>query len=192
MKFSEMPYERVDIGAACEQYKALTEKVKNAGCKNCVIGAIEAHEKLQRHISSMSTLAYIRHSINTKDEFYDKENEFYDNEGPVLSEAVQEFMYSLMDSKFLPDIKEKYGSLLFTNMEMELKTFKPEIIPLLQKENALVTEYQKLIASAEIPFDGKILNTSQLTPYKESPDREVRRGAYFADGKFIHEAQGNE
>ncbi len=182
-----MPYSRVDIGAMCEKYKALTDKVKNAGCKNCVFGAIDEHEKLQRHISSMSTLAYIRHSINTKDEFYDKENQFYDTEGPVLSESVQEFMNSLLESKFLPDVKEKYGSLLFINMEMELKTFKPEIIPLLQKENTLVSDYQKLIASAEIPYDGKILNTSQLTPYKEHPDREMRRGAYFADGKFYME-----
>ena len=191
MKFNDMQYSRVDIGAMCEEYKALCEKVKNAGCKNCVIGAIKEHEKLQRHAASMSTLAYIRHSINTKDEFYDKENQFYDTEGPVLSEAVQEFMNSLLTSKFRPDIEEKYGKLLFINMEMEQKTFKPEIIPLLQKENALVTEYQKLIASAEIPYDGKVLNTSQLTPYKEDPDREVRRGAYFADGKFYMDNAGD-
>lgn len=184
MKFNDMPYSRVNIEEVCRKYDSLTKTVKNAGCEHCVFRAIDEHEKIQRRVSTMSTIAYVRHSINTKDEFYDKENEFYDSEGPVLSEAVQNFMNSLLESKYLPKLKEKYGELLFINMEMEQKTFKPEIIPQLQKENALVTEYQKLIASAQIEFDGKVLTTAQLAPYKEDPDREVRKGAYFADGKY--------
>lgn len=61
------------------------------------------------------------------------------------------------------------------NIELELKTFKPEIIELLQEENALTTAYTKLIAGARIPFDGKELTIAQLSPYKIDPDRATRR-----------------
>lgn len=58
-----------------------------------------------------------------------------------------------------------------------MKSATPEILELMQQENALSTEYEKLYASARIPFDGKILSVAQLTPYKQSPDRAVRRAA---------------
>ena len=32
----------------------------------------------------MSSLAYVRYTINTKDEFYDKENEFWDENNPII------------------------------------------------------------------------------------------------------------
>ena len=40
---------------------------------------------------------------------------------------------------------------------MNLRSFSPEIIPLMQEENRLTTEYQKLYASAQVPFQGKTL-----------------------------------
>ena len=44
----------------------------------------------------------------------------------------------------------------------------PEIIPLMQEETRLTTEYQKLYASARVPFQGKSLTIAQLGPYKET------------------------
>ena len=35
--------------------------------------------------------------------------------------------------------------MMFKNMEMELKTFSPDVIELLGKENKLVSDYQKLM-----------------------------------------------
>ena len=43
----------------------------------------------------------------------------------------------------------------FENAELELKAIDPAIIPELQEENRLVSEYIKLIASAKLEFDGK-------------------------------------
>ena len=73
--------------------------------------------------------------------------------------------------------EEKFGKLLFINMEIGKKTFSPEIIPLLQKENALTSEYQKLYATTTVEIDGKTLPITKLSPYKQSPDREVRKTA---------------
>ena len=63
-------------------------------------------------------------------------------------------------------------------MEVAMKAFDERVIALCQEENALTTEYDKLIASAKIPFDGKELNLSLLRPYLVNSDREIRRQAW--------------
>lgn len=55
------------------------------------------------------------------------------------------------------------------------------------EENRLQSEYQRLIASAQIPFDGQTVNLSRLTPFKQNPDREIRRRAWEAESKFMEE-----
>ena len=76
---------------------------------------------------------------------------------------------------------------MFRNFEMEKKGFSPELIPLIQEENAIAAEYQKLYASAQIPFMGKTCTIAQLGPYKENPDRDIRKAAYKAEGGFFDE-----
>lgn len=184
MKFCEMPYQRANIDEICAQYEKITEKLEKAPDAGEVFAALAEHERLLRHFSTMRALAYIRHSINTADPFYDAEKSYYDEAEPRYQEASQKFMLTLMQSPYQGAVAEKYGNLLFVNMAIELKTFSPEIMPELTEENRLVSEYQKLIASAEIDFDGKKLNLSQLGTYKVSADRAVRRAAYEAEGNF--------
>ena len=80
---------------------------------------------------------------------------------------------------------------MFKNIEISLKSFSPELIPLIQEENQLVQQYQKLCAGAKIEFDGKVCNLAQLGPYQQSPDRAVRKAAAQAYGSFFdqHQAQ---
>lgn len=50
-------------------------------------------------------------------------------------------------------------------MDNAIKSMDESIIGLMQEENALTTQYNKLIASAKIPFDGQVCNLSLLRPY---------------------------
>ena len=78
---------------------------------------------------------------------------------------------------------------MFVNAEMDLKTFSPEIIPDLQKENELVTAYEKLLASAQIPFEGKVYTLSQITPFKNDKDDARRLSAWKAEGQWYKDNQ---
>ncbi|MBQ7969082.1 MAG: M3 family oligoendopeptidase [Clostridia bacterium] len=185
MKFSEMKYERIAAdGTIAAIYSELTNTVKNAKSADEVLSAIEKHEKASSSFSTMANIAYVRHSINTEDKFYDEENAYYDENGPVLQEKTTEFLKAIIASPFRKDVEEKHGSLFLKNIEMELKCFSPKVIPLLQKENKLVSDYQKLIASAQIDYKGQKLNISQLGVYKVDRDRDVRKSAYEAEGNF--------
>ena len=184
MKFSDMKYERIDIAALQSDYDRLTETVRNAQTEDAVFAAFYEHERLSAHAETMITLTYIRHSINTEDAFYESENDFYDENSPLLTEKTSAFQNALLKSRFLPALKEKFGALMFVNAELENRAFKPEIIPLLQEENRLCSRYAKLVASAKIAFDGKTLTLSELSPYKKDADRTVRKAAFEADASF--------
>jgi M3 family oligoendopeptidase len=142
---------------------------------------------LRNHFESMQTLAEIRHSIDTTDEFYETEQNYFDENGPIYQGLVTDFYKALVNAAFRKELEEKWGSQLFNIAELRLKTFSPEIIEDLQQENKLSTEYTKLMASAKIEFDGKELNLSQLGPYQLSTDRDVRRKAYAAKYGFMEE-----
>ena len=146
--------------------------------------------QVDREISSFHTaasIAYIRHEIDTLDAFYESEQKYFDETMPVLEEYMQNWSLAMLRSSFRPQFEEKYGELLFINTEMERKCFSPEIIPALQQENALCTEYAKLIASAQIPFEGDVYTLSQMTPFKQDPSDERRAAAWNADAGFFNE-----
>ena len=90
----------------------------------------------------------------------------------------------MLASPFRADFERDYGRIIFLNAEIDLKTFSPEIIPELQQENELVQEYEKLLASAQIPFEGRIYTLSQLTPFKTDADDARRLAAWKAEGAW--------
>ena len=184
MKFSEMQYVRPDV----EKIREHAEKIKNdflsADSFESADNAFIEWDRLTAHTDTMMTLAYIRSSIDTTDEYYEKEVEYIDECSPIFTDIQQSFTKLLVNSKFRPQLEEKYGKLLFLNGEIFLKAFSPEIIPETQETNKLETEYQKLIASAQIDFDGEKRTLSQLFPYKQSADDDIRRSAWLKESEF--------
>ncbi len=189
MLFSDMPYVRPDVDFLREKIEAHTEELKNAQSFAEADRAFVALEKAFSGVETAMTLCFIRHSLNTEDEFYAAEQEFLDETTPQLQEIRQGACLVLYNSPWRPDFEKKYGSLLFVNMTIQLRSFDPKLIPDMQEENKLTTAYGKLIASAQIPFEGQVLNLAQLGPYKESTDPAVRKKAWLAQAGFYTEHQ---
>ena len=189
MKFNEYEYEHLDLEKIKENFSELIESFGKAENVEVQIEAFDKIIKLRNHIETMQTLVSIRHSIDTNDEFYDKENEYMDEISPILFGFTNDFYKALVNSKFKDELIKKYGKLLFDLAENTLKVFSNEIIPDAQEENRLSSKYSKLIASAKIDFDGKELNLSQMVPYTQSKDRNVRIEAAKKVAQFFAENQ---
>ena len=187
MKFNEFKYERPNL----DTFKNLILKELDLIATNKTldeeIKAIKKINDLNDELQSMATLVSIRNSINTKDPFYEEEQAFFDENMPVVSELFNILDKKLLASKHIDKLKEEFGELLFKQTEVSLKTFKPEIIEDLQLENKLTTEYVKLKASAEIEFKGKVYNLSQMSPFAQSTDRNIRKEATLAVSNFYKE-----
>ena len=189
MKFNEYEYEHLDLEKIKAEFSRLIESFKKAKNMKGQVAAFDEIIKLRNHIETMQTLVSIRHSVDTNDEFYDKENEYIDEISPILFGFTNDFYKTLVNSRFKDELVEKYGKFLFDLAENTLKTFSPEIIPDAQEENRLSSKYSKLIASAKIDFDGKELNLSQMVPYTQSKDRNVRIEAAKKVAQFFAENQ---
>ena len=191
MKFSEMPYERPDLEAFKGQMTGFTNHLKAAGSYDEAKAVFLEKEEADRHVETMATLAQVRNTIDTRDAFYDGEVSFWNAASPELEEYEQAWKLAMLESPFRKDFEGEYGGLMFLNTEIALKTFSPEIVPQLQQENDLTQEYQKLIASAQVPFEGKTYTLSQMTPFQSDPDDGRRLAAWKAVGTWFKDHQAD-
>ncbi|MGC6590201.1 M3 family oligoendopeptidase [Paenibacillus sp. Dod16] len=191
MKFSEYRYERPDVKAFEQKFKEQLNAFTSASTYEEQDEAMTRINKLRSEMDTLSQLVYIRHSIDTNDEFYKAEQDFFDENGPVIQEYITDYYRALVDSKFRAQLEDKWGRQLFQLAELSLKTFSPEIIEDLQQENKLTTEYSKLIASAKIQFEGEERTLSQLIPFQQSTDRNMRKRAMEASSGFMAENEAN-
>ena len=185
MKFSEMPYVRPDMDKVKAELNACAEKIRTADSVEAQIAAFDEASELSKDLMTTGSIAYVRNTINTADKFYDAEREFFDQAGPELEESLQAINIALLDSPYRKELEAHYGSLLFKNLEISRRSFKPELIPLMQEASKLEAQYQKLYAGLTVEFDGQTMPLPMLGKYKESPDRAVRRAAFEAEGKVF-------
>ena len=187
MKFKDMPYERVDFTQVEKEMKELTMALGQAASGE---EQFEVHKKyyaLTDRVNTLMTIAMIRFSGDTTDEFYTKEQEYYDEQSPVYSNLLLEYQKQLYESPYRAYLEEKIGPVAFKNMELAQKAMDEKLIPLMQEENSLTMEYEKLIAGAKLQFDGKELNLSLMRPYLTSRDRSVREAAWKTATAFFEE-----
>lgn len=184
MKFQEMPYSRVDFEKAAAELDAIMEEFRNASSAEEEFAAHRRYYALSDHIRTMTVLSLIRHSIDTEDAFYSEEKDYYDRMLPDFANREVQYHHLLLNSRFRGELEKKIGKPAFVNMELDAKSVSEADVPLMQEENALGTRYEKLLASAQIPWEGDVLNLSMMTPHLTSPDRSVRTRAAEAVNSY--------
>lgn len=189
MKFKDYKYTRPDLKAIGEEFEKLLKHFNDAKSFEEQNEIMKEINDIRSNVETMGNLVYIRHSINTEDEFYAKEQDFLDENMPLYQNIVVKFYNAMINSKFRSDLEIEWGKQIFNLAEMELKTFSEEIIEDLIRENKLVTEYDKLIASAKIDFEGEVRNLSQMAPFMQSKDRAIRKKAYETYIGFFEEKE---
>lgn len=187
LKFKDYKYERPDMESLKENFSVLIKEFNDAESFEKQDEIMKKINELRSDFESMMELVMIRHTIDTTDEFYAQEQEFVDENMPHYEGVISEYNKALVESKYREQLEEKWGKQLFTLAEMKLKTFSPEIIEDLQQENKLISEYTKLSASAKIMFEGEERNLSQLGPFVQSKDRDMRKRAAEAVAKFFED-----
>lgn len=194
MKFSEMPYERIDFEALKGAFKELEEALDRAESGEEQFAVHEKFYKICNHVMTESQIAMIRSDIDMSDEHYLEEQRYFDEQMPVFQNLVVSYQKKLYHSKFRPYFEEKIGKVAFKNMELAMKAVDEKLIPLMQEENRLQTEYNKLLASAKIDWHGETLNLSLMNPYLNHKDRAVRKEAWEKYTAFFveHEEEFDE
>lgn len=186
-----MPYQRVDLEEKKHRFEELMKDFAAAANGEAQFQVHKRYYEFKDEIDTMVIIASIRHDIDTTDEFYEKERNYYDEIEPELIDMYVRYARQMYESPYRNYLEEKIGTVAFKNIQLNIRSFDKKLIPLKQEENALTTEYDKLIASAEIDWEGETLNLSLLRKYLTHKDREVRRKAYTKYSSFF-EANGDQ
>lgn len=184
--FSQLEYIRPDFNKLKEEHLSMIEEIHNAKEYSDIQKVIERSDRLMSTASTMYTLAYIRNTLDTTDEFYEKEVEYNDEHFAALGVEGTMFNKALLECKFTDDITAEYGSEFLVIIKREVDKFKDELVPYIQQEAKLTMRYQKLMATAKIEFDGQTLNLYGIQKYFEHSDRAIRKAAFKAYSDFYH------
>ncbi len=185
MKFQDYVYQRPDIDAIKSKYLTFSDAFKVAKDAKSQADIIKQVFGLIDEVDTMYQLVSIRYSLNTQDEFYEAEMNFMDEASPELQNYVNEFNKLVDASMFKKELVKVFGQHYFNQIEVSLKSFDEKIIPLLQEENKLNSKYSKVVASAQIEFDGGVYNLSQMSPFTQSKDRDTRHRAQLKISAFF-------
>ena len=164
MKFSEISYERPDLETLRQDLTAVLDRFQTAPDYDAAESAYLEMDRVFGRYMTQQVIANIRRDIDTRDPFYEGEKAWYNQVGPELQPLRKAWVRATLASPFRSQLEKTYGATSFLNNELSLKTFSLEIIPDLQLENQLVSSYTRLLASAQIPFEGKVYTLAQLAP----------------------------
>ena len=187
VKVSELNYERVTIEEFTREMEEVIRQVKEAQTAADVLAARDRCNALSVRWQTAEALSYMRYSINTVDEFYVAEKDYYDEVGPLAQNEMLAYTKAMLDTPFRKELEDSgvIIPLVFRSFEVELKSMSPEIIEDMVEENKLVSRYSQLMAAMEFDFRGEKLPRPMLMKYAKSPDRATRKEAYEVLGNTL-------
>ncbi|MCC7430509.1 M3 family oligoendopeptidase [bacterium] len=186
-KFEEIPYTRPDLEKMQNDFEKLISDFQKADTFDEQAKLVEQWNSILMVFETAENLASIHHDKNISDLEAKTENDFFSENKPSFQGWNSDFGKVFLKSGFKKELSEKFGKQIFKLIEAGQKTFSPEVKDLLSKENQLVNDYTEILASAEIHFDGKVLNLAGMEPYTNSLDRSVRKKSLQAKWNYLSE-----
>jgi len=187
MEFSELKYERPDYQQVAAQLEELLTKLEKQKDAEQFYNVFLEIGKVNCHVNTMSTLAFVRHSINTKDEYYTAETDYWDEYGPMYAVFNNRLSAISLNFENREELLNYIPETYFLLAECEVKSFDEKIVPLMQKENKLISEYGKLKATAQIECLGETYNLASIGKLTNSDDEATRKIAFDAKMSFYAE-----
>ena len=181
--FEEWPFRVPSIQKEVEKVNGFTKALREAKDEKEALAIIKKHNKAGDRFGNEVTHVQVCFSLDTRNKKYKKAMDVLNENLPLYQNAEVAFAKAVVESPFRPFLEKKLGSFLFQIYEYSLKSFDEKIIEEAIEENKLSTEYDELVASAEIPFRGGTYNLSQMGKFMRDVDRETRKEAakeYYA------------
>ena len=194
MKVPELPYRRVTLEEVAAVMEDVIPRIQNAGSVDEILKAREDYLKILLEFMTNASLASMRYTINTVDEFYVAENEYYDEIGPAVNNYDVKYAAALLDSPFRAELEQALSPVLFQSMEVARKAMSETVIEDMIEENKLVRRYSDLMSAMEFEFRGETMPRATLMKYAKDADRETRKECYEVLGRGLeaHKADLDE
>ena len=185
LKVNQIPYKRADVSKVKIALDKFLEINNNAKCVQDVLDARKVFNDAMEEFNTYASLAYVRYSQDTRDEFYLGEQDFYDQEGPTVSGYYSTYASAMVNSPFRAELEKLLPETLFPSYECAIKSHSKETEDLERLENSIVTEYSQLLAQVTMDWEGEEKPLSYVRGFMEDSSRDVRRKATVAVGQAL-------
>ena len=105
-KVSELKYERVTIEEFQQEMTEVIRHVKEASSASDVLAARDRCNALSVRWQTAEALSYMRYSINTADEFYLAEKDYYDEVGPLAQNEMLAYTKAMLETPFRRELED--------------------------------------------------------------------------------------
>ena len=166
-----MKYERVDKEQAIKDIDSIIERVGKAKSGDELLALRYEYNSLSEQIGSMARLASTRLNLNSRDEFYTAEMDYYNACLPEIQMYDIKFTKAFLASPVLDEAKKSLNPLVITMMELSLKCADERVLEEMQEENKLTTEYSKFVSELTYDFRGERLTLGALRKFMQDSDR---------------------
>lgn len=154
--FEDMEYTRPDAAALCKALGELEKLVKNGGSFDEVGAAFEAAYSDYSFFNTMDSLSYIRHTIDLNDEYYETENNWCEEQSPLIEQALEKCYIAMGQSDLRDRLEEEYFTEDFFDFYDENQIYSNDrVVKLMQKDNDLQAQYMALQSDQTIEWNGE-------------------------------------
>ena len=194
MKFSEMPYARPDIDAILARCKEFAAAAAAASTGEALARVYYDQSAAMGAYSTAANLANIHYTCDTRDPYWQAEQDFFDQNSPAVSSAQVEIYRAILANPHVDALTDAFGTTCVPGMRNAVLAVDSRVTALQQEANTISSLYQRLYGGALVELDGKQLTIPQLGPYKQSLDPAVRRAAFEAEAGYFdaHRAEFDE
>ena len=117
MKFSEMTYTRPDIDTLLARCKELTAKAAAADSGEALVETYYEQSRAFADYTTAANLANIHYTCDTRDAYWKAEQDFFDANGPAVSNASVEISRAFLANPHVDALTEAFGSTCVAGMK---------------------------------------------------------------------------
>ncbi|MCM1043540.1 MAG: M3 family oligoendopeptidase [Corallococcus sp.] len=187
VKVSQIEYKRIAKEEILAKLDEFGKRFDSAKSCDEFLKVHADYKEYSEHISTVMQVAFIRFTLDTRDEFYANEQDYLDEITPEIGVKSAEINKRYLTTPFRKQLEKVFPSVMFTNLQMQIDANSPLIVEEKVEQNKLVTAYTKLMSGLTVNFNGETLTPAALRKYFTDADRSLRRGAYMALGQCLED-----
>jgi M3 family oligoendopeptidase len=152
--FSQMTYTRPDEAALYDAI-AQIEQAAQSEDEDAVIASCEQLDALYTQASTQYALVMIYHSLDVQDAYYQSEYQLVYEMLTEVERRANEQLMALIEDGYRDALVERWGEEFVEDVQLAVRLNNDAVAALLNRDNELVLEYDRIAAQTSVSFDGR-------------------------------------
>ena len=184
-------YEELDFKKLASDYESLLEGLKTASDVETAESLIDEIDVIRSNFNSMDSISDFFNKIDVNDEYYKEQTKKFNEQSPIFNNLGLKYYSILSGLKFKGELAQVIGPMVIKKAEYSARLLNDDIVPDLTEEQKLISEYNNLVASKKIKFNGEEMSLSLLAGFLSVQSRKIRKSAHEAYNKAYLELEND-